>query len=152
VGRTSFTVSLALTRSIPAWARIASSPARVEITDVTSRDCELVATPRIARCEMVGTGRSNRLVGSPQSDSICALPGNDEIYALAGADAVDAGAGNDTVVGGPGRDLLLGGDGYDTIFARDGARDRIRCGAQYDVVFADRFDVAARNCEQVRRR
>jgi Tol biopolymer transport system component len=120
--------------------------------DVTSRDCELVATPRIARCEMVGTGRSNRLVGSPQSDSICALPGNDEIYALAGADAVDAGAGNDTVVGGPGRDLLLGGDGYDTIFARDGARDRIRCGAQYDVVFADRFDVAARNCEQVRRR
>jgi hypothetical protein len=113
--------------------------------------CDLVARPEISRCKKVGTGRSDRIVGTPGSDSVCALPGHDEIYTLAGADAVDAGSGNDTIVGGPGRDLLLGGQGYDRILARDGARDRIRCGPQFDTVIADRLDII-RGCERVIRR
>ena len=119
--------------------------------DRIGRGCELVARPEISRCKTMGTGRSDELVGTPHSDSVCALPGNDEIHTLAGADAVDAGSGNDTIVGGPGRDLLLGGEGYDRIVARDGARDRIRCGPQFDTVVADRLDII-RGCERVIRR
>ena len=110
--------------------------------------CELVARPEISRCKTLGSGRSDRIVGTPRGDSVCALSGNDEIHTLAGADAVDAGSGNDTIVGGRGRDLLLGGEGYDRIVARDGARDRIRCGPQFDTVVADRIDIVG-GCERV---
>jgi Tol biopolymer transport system component len=113
--------------------------------------CELVARPEISRCKTVGSGRSDRLVGTARSDSVCALSGHDEINTLGGADAVDAGGGNDVVVGGPGRDLLLGGEGYDRIVAHDGARDRIRCGPQFDTVVADRLDIIG-GCERVIRR
>jgi Tol biopolymer transport system component len=120
--------------------------------DRIARDCDMVASPQIHRCKTLGTMRSDELVGGNDlSDWVCALSGNDEIHTLGGNDAVDAGSGNDTVDGGKGRDLLLGGEGYDTIFARDGARDQIRCGPQYDLVFADRIDVVAGNCERVRR-
>ena len=46
---------------------------------------------------------------------------------------------------------LANDEGYDTIFARDGGRDRIRCGPQYDLVFADRVDLVTRDCERVKR-
>ena len=120
--------------------------------DVIARDCDAVARPQLHRCKTLGTMSSDELTGSAIDNSVCALAGNDEIHTLGGNDAVDAGSGNDTLDGGKGRDLLLGGDGYDTIFARDGARDRIRCGPQYDLVFADRIDRVSRNCERVLRR
>lgn len=120
--------------------------------DVVNRDCEAVAGPQIARCKTIGTMRSDELITGRGADSVCALAGNDEIHTLRGDDAVDAGGGNDTLDGGPGRDLLLGGEGYDTIFARDGQRDRVRCGPQYDIVLADTRDLVATNCELVRRR
>lgn len=118
--------------------------------DRTTGGCELVARPSL-RCSTLGTGRANDLVGSSRNDSICALNGNDTVHAGPGADGVDGGAGNDTLHGGPGRDLLIGGEGYDTILARDGERDRIRCGPQDDLVKADRIDVVAPDCERVRR-
>jgi Tol biopolymer transport system component len=124
----------------------------VDRLDRTTKDCEHVERPRIHRCKQVGTVRSDELVGSSRADEVCALSGNDEIHTLAGNDAIDAGSGNDTVDGGKGRDVLLAGEGYDTIFARDGARDRIRCGPQDDLVFADKHDLVARDCERVRRR
>ncbi|MGH3083031.1 MAG: hypothetical protein ACRDNP_03045 [Gaiellaceae bacterium] len=119
--------------------------------DLTTSDCELVARPSL-RCSKVGTGRSDELVGGSRNDSICALNGNDTVHAGRGADGVEGGAGNDTLHGGPGRDVLLGGEGYDTILTPDGERDRVRCGPQYDVVRADRFDVIALDCERVVRR
>ncbi|MDX6679603.1 MAG: hypothetical protein QOE31_3655, partial [Solirubrobacteraceae bacterium] len=51
---------------------------------------------------------------------------------------------------GPG-DIVAGGDGKDVIKARDGAIDRITCGAGRDRVTADRIDVVARDCERVKR-
>jgi Tol biopolymer transport system component len=124
----------------------------VDRLDRTSKDCEHVERPRIHRCKTIGTVRSDELVGTELSDEICALSGNDDIHTLAGNDAVDAGSGNDTIDGGKGRDVLIAGEGYDTIFSRDGARDRIRCGPQDDLVFADKRDVVARDCERVHRR
>jgi Ca2+-binding RTX toxin-like protein len=124
----------------------------VDRLDRTSKDCEHVERPRIHRCKTIGTVRSDELVGTSLADEVCALSGNDEIHTLAGNDAIDAGSGNDTIDGGKGRDVVLAGEGYDTIFARDSARDRIRCGPQDDLVFADRHDLVAADCERVRRR
>jgi Tol biopolymer transport system component len=123
----------------------------VDRSDRTSKDCEHVEEPRIHRCKTIGTIRSDELGGSTAADEVCALSGNDAISTLAGDDAVDAGSGNDTVYPGKGRDVVLGAAGYDTIFARDGDRDRIRCGPQDDLVFADRVDLVARDCERVQR-
>ena len=67
-------------------------------------------------------------------------------------DTFIGGPGNDTIIGGPGRDVLIGGPGNDVLSARDGQRDRIRCGPGRDRVIADRFDVVARDCELVSRR
>lgn len=120
--------------------------------DVVHRDCDYVASPQIHRCKTLGTMSSDELTGSSVNNWVCALAGNDEIHTFGGNDAVDAGSGNDTIDGGKGRDLLLGGDGYDKIFARDGRPDRVRCGSEYDLVFADRVDRVSRNCERVVRR
>jgi hypothetical protein len=104
------------------------------------------------RCSRFGTGASETLVGTFRRDVLCALPGNDTVRGLQGDDTLDGGSGNDTLDGGAGRDLVLGGEGYDTVLSRDGERDRVRCGAQDDVVVADRRDVVAADCERVRRR
>jgi Ca2+-binding RTX toxin-like protein len=50
-----------------------------------------------------------------------------------------------------GNDTLIGGPGNDTIYARDGKRDVIDCGTGKDVVYADRYDKVAANCEVVHR-
>jgi Ca2+-binding RTX toxin-like protein len=69
------------------------------------------------------------------------------------------GAGRDTVYGGPGNDVINGGTGIDTIVAsygkdtirsRDGVRDFIFCGPDFDKVIADRLDLV-RGCEYVLR-
>ncbi len=93
-------------------------------------------------------------------------PGNDRLIGGFGQDILDGGPGNDTLtggasadvlIGGPGHDHLDGGGGGDTIYARDGQRDWITCGKNgygkggRDVVYADRVDVVASDCEIVHR-
>jgi hypothetical protein len=107
-----------------------------------------LAKPRVARA----TQRPDRLVGTPGPDTLRGFGGDDTILGLAGNDVLDGGSGNDTLVGGPGRDVLIGGPGDDVLLARDGQRDRIRCGPGRDRVIADRIDVVARDCERVVRR
>jgi len=97
------------------------------------------------------TQHADRLVGTRGPDTLRGLGGGDTIIGLAGNDLLDGGPGNDTLNGGPGRDLLLGGPGNDVINARDGQRDRIRCGSGRDRVIADRLDLVARDCERVLR-
>ena len=80
------------------------------------------------------------------------VSGSDTVDAGAGGDEIDGGSGNDTLTGGPGSDLSVGGGGNDPIKARDGRRDRIRCGSELDLVLADRHDVTGADCERVRRR
>jgi Tol biopolymer transport system component len=131
-----------------------SDIALVDPVDATDRTCEVVVRSQL-RCSTLGTIRADEIVGTSRTDrgdSICSLAGNDTIRADKGADSVDGGAGNDTIIGGPGGDLLLGGAGYDTIQARDGTRDRVRCGPNFDVVLADNHDRVARDCERVQRR
>jgi Ca2+-binding RTX toxin-like protein len=106
------------------------------------------ATPKVVRA----TQHADRLVGTRGPDTLRGLGGGDTILGLAGNDVLDGGSGNDTIVGGPGHDLLLGGRGSDVLSARDGQRDRIRCGPGRDRVIADRLDLVARDCELVVRR
>ena len=127
-----------------------SDIALVDPKDRTDRNCELVVRSTL-RCSKLGTIRADEIVGTDRGDSICSLAGNDTVRADKGPDSVDGGGGNDTIIGGPGRDLLLGGAGYDTIQARDGARDRVRCGPNFDVVLADKGDDVGRDCERVTR-
>jgi len=94
-------------------------------------------------------------------------PGNDQLYGDYAQDTLDGGPGDDSLSGGPSKDILVGGAGYDridgggggdTIGAQDGERDRITCGRNgygrdgRDIVYADRADIVARDCEIVHRR
>jgi hypothetical protein len=45
---------------------------------------------------------------------------------------------------------MIAGPGSDVVRAKDGARDTITCGAGRDLVYADRADHIARDCERVR--
>ena len=97
----------------------------------TQRETDFVAfTPRTCSSSDPGRGRID---GTRFPDRICGRRGADEIDPLAGKDFVFAGAGPDR------------------IFARDVNGDVIRCGPGKDVVFADRKDVVARDCERVHR-
>jgi len=87
-----------------------------------------------------GTARSDVLVGTGGNDSLSGFDGNDVLRGLAGADSLNGGRGTDRLDGGPGND---------TIGAKDGARDRVACGAGRDVVTADRADRLV-GCEVVR--
>ena len=69
-----------------------------------------------------------------------------------GDDHLAGGYGNDRLTGGRGRDRLDGGAANDTVNARDGTRDKVRCGPGRDRVSADRADSVARDCEVVSRR
>lgn len=109
---------------------------------------------------LVGTDGPDTLIGSGAGDVIFGRGGNDSIHGRGGHDCLIGGAGNDTLrgesgddrlTGGPGRDKTFGGAGNDTIPVRDGVKDIVDCGPGRDLVFADKKDVVARNCEDVRR-
>jgi Ca2+-binding RTX toxin-like protein len=132
--------------------------ALVDRFDRADKECEVVSRTTLL-CRSAnsvlfrGSFRADVLVGNAdrrRRDSLCGFSGNDTLIGLAGDDALDGGSGNDTLKPGSGRDLVLGGAGYDTIEARDGERDRIRCGTEDDVVLADRVDRVAADCERVR--
>lgn len=121
-----------------------------------SPDCAPSATPTPAPAPaegktLHGTAHADRLAGTAHDDVLNGLAGNDILRGGAGNDVLRGGAGNDLLIGGPGRDTMLGGAGNDVIRARDGQRDRVDCGTGRDVVYADRRDVVARDCERVKR-
>jgi hypothetical protein len=94
----------------------------------------------------------NTLLGGPGDDRLFGGYGQDTLYGGPGDDTLSGGPSKDILVGGPGHDQIDGGGGDDTIGARDGERDRISCGSGNDVVYADRVDLVARDCEIVDRR
>ena len=97
---------------------------------------------RTLLCTRNGTSTADVLVGTRRYDIMC---GRD------GADRIRAGAGPDYVFPGRGRDVVRGGAGRDHVLTREGNRDRIACGSGLDIVRADRIDVVAPDCEDVRR-
>jgi Ca2+-binding RTX toxin-like protein len=148
-------------------------------TDTTPMDTRPIQPPDVACAHTIhGNSSANWLTGTPGGDTIWGGGGADLIYGLggndcilgqggadrihggAGIDHIDGGpgadliygdAGNDRLVGGPGRDQISGGAGNDLVLARDGERDFVDCGAGWDRVIVDRFDVV-KNCEVVTRR
>jgi Ca2+-binding RTX toxin-like protein len=117
--------------------------------------------------DVVLGGRGDDELGSSEDGSFDDS-GNDRLEGGLGADFLSGAAGRDVLVGGPGRDALGGGDGADVLIGGPGNdwlyvdvaegdlgddgrwRDRVRCGPGYDRVKADRLDVVARDCEEVR--
>jgi hypothetical protein len=79
--------------------------------------------------------------------SIAGGLGNDSIAGGSGGDVLAGGDGNDTLNGQGGTDDYFGEGGDDTIEARDGAAERISCGAGNDEARNDFVDIIA-ECER----
>jgi arylsulfatase A-like enzyme len=112
-------------------------------------------------CTKTGTPRNDILLGTGALDSLCARDGNDVLRGRNGNDRLWGNRGRDVLVGGSGGDIIdpgpnidrvLGDDGPDRLLLRDGVADVVSCGPGRDVVFADRRDKVAENCESVLRR
>jgi chitodextrinase len=88
--------------------------------------------------------------GTARRDILRGTPGPDVLRGLGGADLLYGLGGNDVLIGGRGQDRLLAGRGSDVVHVRDGAHDTITCGAGRDLVYGDRGDHIARDCERIR--
>jgi Tol biopolymer transport system component len=106
---------------------------------------------RGTNCTDFGTAGNDVLYGTIGDDLICGRGGADRIFGRDGRDELHGSDGPDTISGGPGRDLLDGASERDVLLARDGYRDVVKCGSQYDIAVVDRLDVVARSCERVYR-
>ncbi len=97
----------------------------------------------------------NTLYGRPGDDNLVGGYGRDTLYGGPGNDTLTGEESNDILNGGPGNDHLDGDGGGDTIHAADGKRDWITCGKnaydRRDTVYADQYDVVAKDCEIVHR-
>jgi Tol biopolymer transport system component len=112
--------------------------------------CRMDGTPQADA--LVGTAGTNGIYGHGGADRLRAGDGPDLVDGGPGADFTDGGPGDDRLYGGSGRDVIDAGAGWDAVVSRDSSPDRIRCGSGRDVVWADRTDVVARDCEKVDRR
>jgi Ca2+-binding RTX toxin-like protein len=100
------------------------------------------------------------LYGGPDNDKLYGGYARDDLYGGPGDDYLSGGPSKDLLIGGPGHDHISSGGGNDLIGAQDGERDWITCGTNlksdgirdHDVVYADRIDVVAHDCEVVHRR
>jgi hypothetical protein len=128
----------------------------------------VVAAPALA-ASIAGSKGAERIVGTPRGDTLRGGAGADVLNGLRGPDVLNGGPGADRLLGGAGQDRLLGGRGADTLTggpgadtldggagpdrvrARDGAVDRVRCGAGRDTATVDEADRVAATCERVQR-
>jgi Ca2+-binding RTX toxin-like protein len=79
-----------------------------------------------------GGSGNDTLVGSDANEWITGGEGNDVLYGSAGNDLLDGGTGNDTLDGGSGHDTLFGQAGTDFLKAKDGERDELNGGFDFD--------------------
>lgn len=95
------------------------------------------------------------IVGFAAGDRLLGQPGHDCLIGGSGADQLEGGLGNDRLTAGSGRDMLRGekgldffdaGSGGDHVIARDGQRERVRCGPGVDRAAVDKRD-RVRGCE-----
>lgn len=147
-GATLVTFVMRAPAGFPSW----TVRVRADEPDGYPEDNVLSGGPFVNYCTIVGTGNRDVLTGTSGRDVICGKGGPDELVGGAGADRIEGGDGSDRVMGGRGRDRLFGEGGRDRILARDGLRDSITCGGNFDRVLADGRDLVARDCERVVRR
>ena len=112
------------------------------------------------RDRMRGRAGNDRVRGSRGKDVLKGDKNNDNLTGGQGSDRLSGGSGNDSLQGNAGSDKIRTGSGSnvvgggaddDRIRARNGSRDKIRCGLGRDVVRADDEDRVHRSCERVRR-
>ncbi len=84
----------------------------------------------------------------PDIEDVAAGRGNDVVVGSDAANVLDGGDGDDRLTGGGGVDTYVGGAGADTLLARDGAPERVDCGAQSDTGEADTIDQLV-DCEGI---
>jgi len=121
---------------------------------------DLVNAGRGKDTVQAGAGRDIVLAGFGD-DTVDGGPGPDLIFAQRGVDTISGGDGPDvlwalarkdvTKQADEPADTLDGGAGHDRFHVRDGEPDKVTCGPGFDRVRADRKDVVANDCEQVRR-
>src|SRR5215216_523794 len=95
---------------------------------------------------ITGTDGNDIISGTGKSEHISGLGGDDRVNGNGGADNL-IGQGGDTSP-----DRFYADSGRDTIQLRDvpADKDTVECGAGTDTVYADKADVVADDCEQVR--
>jgi dienelactone hydrolase len=111
-----------------------------------AKDTPVTLPPSDAGDSIRGRGGDDSLRGGDGNDCLYGNKGTDHLDGDAGDDRLKGGADDDRLDGGDGRDVIGGGPGADTIRAKDGERDRIRCGPGKDKVFADRKDKLGSGC------
>ena len=142
-----------------ALARICDNPGRDKLIgglgddDLRANECSNEADCQAAtnislRTHMKGGPGNDQFLGAERRDRVRGGGDDDTVQGFLGGDRIRGGPGNDTLDGGGGRDRLVGGRGNDEIEARDGKRDRIRCGRGRDSVMVDSKDRLS-GCEQV---
>jgi Ca2+-binding RTX toxin-like protein len=101
--------------------------------------------------ELRGNAGDDRLVGGggggvftgggSEDDTMVGGLGDDALFGERGADRMFGRRGRDRLSAGRGRDEVFAGRGNDRVNSRDGRRDRVRCGAGFDLVLADSLDL-----------
>jgi dienelactone hydrolase len=123
-----------------------AAPCTLPQQGTDAKDTPATLVPSGSGDAIRGAGGDDRLRGLEGDDCLYGEDGNDRLAGDAGADKLKGGADADRLNGGDGRDVLGGGPGPDILKAKDGERDRLKCGPGRDRVRADRRDKLGRGC------
>jgi RTX calcium-binding nonapeptide repeat (4 copies) len=111
----------------------------------TDRDDQLSGTSK--RNAIEGRNGADQIEGNGAKDTLNGNLGADAIYGGNGEDKLYGGGNDDYMQGGIKSDYISTGSGNDVIAAKDGFKDQIFCGSNYDRVHVDAVDVLHR-CEK----
>jgi len=111
----------------------------------TDRDDHLSGTSK--RNVIKGRNGADQIEGNGAKDTLNGNLGSDAVYGGNGEDKLYGGGNDDYMQAGIKSDYISTGSGNDVVAAKDGFRDQIYCGSNYDRVYVDRIDVLHR-CEK----
>jgi Ca2+-binding RTX toxin-like protein len=101
-------------------------------------DDTLINTSRKNLSSLQGGGGNDILQGGAGKDWMQGGGGNDSLFGAGGGDTLSGRVGDDLLVGGRGKDWMGAGPGRDILRARDGGRDRLNGGSDFDRAQVDR--------------
>jgi Ca2+-binding RTX toxin-like protein len=111
----------------------------------TDRDDQLSGTSK--RNVIKGRGGADQIEGNGAKDTLNGNLGSDAVYGGNGEDKLYGGGNDDYMQAGIKSDYIGTGSGNDVVAAKDGFKDQIYCGSNFDRVYVDRVDVLHR-CEK----